>query len=399
MKRLALICLLACGPADEPKTPASMDLSANNAAFDKAEDEVLHDLAAMDARLAARENTTPSEEDLRRVGMAAVLAEDTSAVIVEGRLDIFSFDARDRGLVAAQKKIPNGPLSPQKESERMLLARLVESERARVAEDRQLPRSASALVRAIVDTWATPSSPQAATERDSWLARRLGEIRTSMATSPLDVQRARELDDALDDLERITSGRATGELVKLREEIEKQHGPATPQWDLVAARLKAHLGITASAEAIESRLAAAEAKVKDAPGKELSLFTNKRCATAVNGSKVRSMTAAPERSEICAMLADPSPTSLHDHLVLAQWALAVAKGAKLSDARGKHHLSAPPSPDIDARIERITIARPVAAIGAGLAAALVLEGDPAARAAKWRTLGDVPLDVAENELR
>ena len=396
----ALVLLLGCTPPEDAKTPAGVDLSGNAAAFEKAEDEVLRDLASMDARIAARAAITPAEADLRRVGMAAVLAEDDGAVIVEGRLDIFSFDARDRGLLAAAKKIPSGPLPPAAEQERVLLTRLLEAERARVAEDRQLPRSASGLVRAIVETWSAPASPTAATERDTWLARRLGEIRASLAANPLDVARARELDDSLDDLERITSGRATGELVKLREEIEKQRGASAAQWSLVAERLKAHLGIGLTPEEIEARLSAAEEKTKSAPSKEVPLFMGKRCTFSVTGSRVRAIAPPPERNEICAMISDEAnlATSLHDHLVLAQWALAVARGEKLSSARAKHHLAQPPSPDIDAKVERIAIARPVAAIAAGLAAALIVEGDAPTRAAKWKTIGDEPLDLAARDL-
>ena len=40
----------------------------------------------------------------------------------------------------------------------------------------------------------------------------------------------------------------------------------------------------------------------------------------------------------------------------------------------------------------------VAALGAGVAARLLLDGDPTQRANAWSKLGDVSLDIAEREL-
>jgi hypothetical protein len=91
--------------------------------------------------------------------------------------------------------------------------------------------------------------------------------------------------------------------------------------------------------------------------------------------------------------------AMHDHVVVAVWALEVARGAStIAQAEGAHRLLTPVVPELRARYERIALARPVAAIGAGEAARILMEGDPKARAAAWSALGDVPLDVAEREL-
>ena len=92
--------------------------------------------------------------------------------------------------------------------------------------------------------------------------------------------------------------------------------------------------------------------------------------------------------------------AMHDHVVVAQWALDVARGsATIAQATGKHRPLSRPGPDVAARWERIALARPTAAIGGGLAAEVLYgSGDPAARARAWSDLGEVPLDIAERML-
>jgi hypothetical protein len=96
----------------------------------------------------------------------------------------------------------------------------------------------------------------------------------------------------------------------------------------------------------------------------------------------------------------PLLASLHDHVVVARWALEVARGAStIAQATARLHLFTPPGVDVQARLERIALARPVAAMGAGLTAAMLLAGaDPSARARLLTEIGEVPLDVAAHEL-
>ncbi len=431
----------ACGPARG--RPASPPPSAEGSAeaFDAREAEILRDLGAVDRRLAQRTRIAPSEADLRRITMAAVLREDPTLAVVDGAIDPFSFDARARGLAVAQQKIARLPASVASEraSERELLARLVQEEAARLEEERALPRSASSLVRAIVQTWRAPRSITEAADADRWLARRLAGLYDAMTapagpTTSLDVVRARELDDALDALERIAANpgfvRATQELVRVREALEsaasKPAAKAASEWAVIAPRARAHLGTTEYPDDLARALAAAEVDLRARADQAVAaaglrresleasleghVFVSGSCLDAVPGSPVRSMAAPQEREAACHLRhlvsrADDDAAraialaAMHDHVAVASWALDVARGAAtIAETQGRHRLFAPVLPDARARYERIDLARPVAAIGAGEAVRVLLAGDPYARATAWSSLGDVPLDVARREL-
>ena len=158
----------ACGPDAKPDARTARAEVDEQKAFDLGEDEVLRDLAAIDRRIAQRARVTPTEQDLRRVTMAAMLREDPTVAIVDGAIDPFSFDARARGLEAAKQKIATLPVTAaaSRTSERELLIRLVDEELVRLEEERALPRSASSLVRAVVETWQTPRTPREAADED-----------------------------------------------------------------------------------------------------------------------------------------------------------------------------------------------------------------------------------------
>ena len=427
------------GSASEPRAPgAPRSEGEARARFEAVEDEILRELASLDARVALRAHIVLREDDLRRVAMSAVLAEDTGAVLLpSGAVDPFSFGARERGvsaLGAKLAKLPEGASSAR--GERELLARLVAEEALRLTEEKQLPRSASALVRALVSTWREPTSAAEAEKRDRDVSRRLREVRESLGRAPLDRARARDLDDALDALEHLVDTpifrSATAEVAHLRAALEA--GEATrpsgiSSWEQFRPLLRAHLGVDVSAEDLDRTLTAAEARARalsERAGAEAALsrdetsgrlesllFVERACLDAVPGSRVRSMAASPEREPAChlrhATAEAPEAAraaralalmALHDHVVVARWALEVARGsASLEHAVSTHHLLAPPSAGLRAKLERVAVARPVAAVGAGLAAALLLEGaDPATRAKAWSALGDVPFDVAARDL-
>jgi hypothetical protein len=140
---------------------------------------------------------------------------------------------------------------------------------------------------------------------------------------------------------------------------------------------------------------------------ESAVFAPGDCLDAVPGSPVRSMATPPERGPSChlrhfvASASDDTSravalVALHDHVVVAQWALDVARGHRtLAEATNRHLLFALPSPDTMARLERLAQARPVIAIAAGeLARVLASSEDPAKLARAWNERGDVPFDVA-----
>ncbi len=449
-----VLAMVACGSPSSP-IPASgarEDAAAAVAAFQGVEDEVLRDLAAIDRRVAARARIEPRDDDLRRVTMGALLAEDATLAVIDGAIDPFSFEARARGLAAARRKLDSlPPTLPQDTQgsiaspalEKQLLARLVDSEQVRLEEERALPRSASALVRAVVETWKAPATPQAAAERDRWLARRLGELLAAVsgattrkgASAPLDVVRARELDDALDALEHAIDAaglvQATGELVKLRVALEAHGsrpaaGPAS-DWNDVARGVRAHLGLAFAPEVLDARLTTIEAELRAAAerataGAHVSadvvatqaspmVLAATPCALAIPGSRLRSMAAPPERAATCRMrrivtsATDDTARAtalvvLHDHVTVARWAFDVARGAAtIAQTTGRHRPLSRPGPDVIAKWERVALAQPTAAIGGGLAAGVLYgAGDVESRARAWSELGDVPFDIADGDL-
>ena len=444
--RVALLALCvrggaaACGPAERPEPRTGRGELGSQQAFDLAEEEVLRDLAAIDRRIAQRARVTPTEADLRRVTMPAMLREDPTVAVVDGTIDPFSFDARARGLEAVKQKLKAMPATATgaRTSERDLLTHLVDEEQVRLEEERALPRSASALVRAIVDTWQAPKTPREAADEDRWLARRLRELHEAMSSpsdpGTLDVVRARELDDALDALEHLASTpgftSATQELVRMREALEaagsKPPAKAQSEWPVISRRARVHLGTTDGPEVLQRELASAAADLRtraeqaleaanvsrDALGPMLDkhVFVAGPCIDAVPGSRVRSMAAPQEREPGCHLRHFVSRAedgaalaialaAMHDHVVIAQWALDVARGtATIAEAQGRYRLLVPVLPDARARYERFALARPVAALGAGEAARILLMGAPRARASAWTAIGDVPLDVARREL-
>jgi hypothetical protein len=435
VKRLVPLLLLACSARAAP--PSRAPPTPSRAAFDAGEEEVLRDLAAIDARLARRARLTPTEKDLERVTMAALLGDDAPVATIGGAIDPLSFDARARGLEAAKKK---AAALPDIVPERELLVRLVDAEVARVEQERALPRSSSALIRAISETWRPPSSEAEAIATDRWLARRLGEIRTSLVRGLTTIE-ARELDDALDAIERIATGlpATTRELVDLRDTLEtlgSQKAPtARPEWPLWSPRLRTHLGIAASDDELAATLEALAAETRKSieggpspalPPSEPAAFESRTnagsvdlservfvegpCVDAVPGSRVRSLAAPEERESAChlrhlvAASEDAAArriafAAMHDHVVVAAWALALARGTPLARAIANHALFGALGPAQRSRLERLATVRPLSALAAAETVRLLMAGDPWERAKAWRSIGDVPFDVAARELR
>jgi hypothetical protein len=123
------------------------------------------------------------------------------------------------------------------------------------------------------------------------------------------------------------------------------------------------------------------------------------------------MASPPERAAACRLRQAVTGASdeatrtfalvaMHDHVVVAQWALDVARGSlTIAQSTAKHRPLSRPGPDVVARWERVALARPTAAIGGGLGAGVLYgTGDTEVRARAWSALGDVPLDVAEREM-
>jgi hypothetical protein len=131
------------------------------AAFVAIEEDAIHWLAAADPRLATRAKAAAPEAILARIGTDAVIAEDATAQVRGGSLDLFAFKGRERALRRAAEQVAafrgplpdvgpvDGPLARPK-LEHELLGRLIEEELTRAQDEAQLADAAGDLVRAVL---------------------------------------------------------------------------------------------------------------------------------------------------------------------------------------------------------------------------------------------------------
>jgi hypothetical protein len=443
---------LGCGGVAPPARATTVALAAPDdaaklgRAFDEAEAKAFDVIAASDPRFAKRLAVAPSEDRLRAATVEALAQGDGDVSVRDGALDFFSFSARGRGLDRASQLVRSetttGAALGRLGLERELAERLVVEERARLEEERSLPRGASALVRGIVETWTPTPSPRAAEERDLWLTRRLDQIRASLAGSTLPHDGLLELDDALDPLERIATPEelpsSAKAIARLRIALGETSAPGDPddgRRGRVEGSLRVHLGLAIGEAEIRARLERSERATRAlateatrAAGQAAETAIAKRareltlavgtCDGSPSESRVRSLAPPPERAPICGILhalkgaAGPDPGSraaafvaLHDETVVALWALALhADGASPARATSSAQPFFGAEPVEEAKLTRFAEARPMAAIGAGLAGELLTRGPAAAgsttsaSSAKWLSFGDAPLDVVEREL-
>lgn len=411
--------------------------SANRERLARDEDVLLRRLAAVDARLARRAGVTANEADLQKNALGAILHEDTGARVVDGGLDVFSFDARARGIQAARGDVDGWTYALEGDAalERDLLRRLLAEEEARVKEESDLPRAASTLVRGMVESWSPPATPQAMAERDAWVARRLDDLRGSLKDGALTTFEANELDDELDALEHATSSgfpASSAALTKLRLAAGDVKPAKEPRGraDLARAGATVHLGLSvapetfAELERVEHTLreaikkATASMAEADVGATEQAavaeVLVEGRCGEAV-ASRVRAMVPPPERAAACGAVHVAAEAhdaasrlralmALHADVVVALWAKAIHFGpdAPYHAARQWRPVMTL-SEEREVRLLRVAAVRPVAAIGAGWAVAMLATGPRgvdgiADRAEAWSGFGDAPLDVVATHL-
>jgi hypothetical protein len=436
------------GPARSPAgaTGSIERVRASTAEFDRVEGQAIEWLSAADARLATRTGAPAGEDVLKRIGTEAVLAEDTSAQIRGGSLDLFSFRARSRALVEAARVLASfhdplpetGPVGSglaRPALERELLERLIEEERARADEEASLGDAAGDLVRGIVATWLPPASPQDWLDRDAWVSKHLLEIRQAMRPS---VPRTGppDLDVALYPLERLLAPlqfpRGSAAIAQLRMALDEDMRavPKLDAPDRIARGAKAHLGVTVDATALVPELERVESRLRElatAPlqaatlaeraaieSRARELLVVERPCPAVLESRVRSMAPPPERAAICgalrALTEEASPlaalVALHDDVLFSFAAVTTSPPPRTK------LLSHPDNDAVDS-LERMARERPVVVLGVALAAELLYAPDartPQSRDARdggrsyeerlqaWRALGEAPLDVVAREL-
>ncbi len=418
-------------PAATPTVPPD-DGRAATSSFAQAEVEALGWASAADPRLAIRTGVMAPPDVVGRLGTIAVLAEDTTARMRGGSLDLFAFKARAAALAEAGKTVAafrgdlpeRGPVGSELRRprlERELLVRLLDEESTRAADEARLGETAGDLVRAIVATWTPPASPQDVQDRDVWVAKHLLEIRESLRdtaprTGPPD------LDVALYPLERLLAStqypRGTAALAQLRIALDQdlRVAPAIDSAERTARAVRVHLGLTLDLAALPAQFASLEALLRteaehgltplDDAGRRATLgrarellYVEGACPQVVD-SPVRSMQPPPERTMVCGLLRALSEAAtqlaaiiaLHDEVQLSLAAVTSAPPPRTS------LLCEPANEDVDS-LRRMARERPVVALGPVLAARIAIgRGVSDARIAAWRDLGDVPLDVLEREL-
>jgi hypothetical protein len=432
-------CASASGPGTtrgtQPAATESIEEArAHTSQFGRVEDAAIEWLVAADPRLAQRAGSSAGDEVLKRIGTAAILAEDTTTQIRGGSLDLFSFHARARALAEAAKvaaafrePLPDtGPLGAglaRPQLERELLSRLIDEERARAEEEASLGDASGDLVRGVVSTWQPPSAPQDVPDRDDWVSKHLLEIRLSLRasgprTGPPD------LDIALYPLERLLAPlqypRGSAAIAQLRMALDEDLRAIPPlvASDRVARASRTHLGVPIDAAAILPRLEHVAGRLRElatsalqsAPaaereaieGRARELLLVERPCPAIPDSRVRSMAPPPERAGVCgalrALTEEASPAAalvaLHDDVLLSFAAIQTSPPPRT------RLLSHAENDAVDS-FERMARERPVVVLGVALAAELIYGsgGRSEDRLQAWRALGEAPLDVVARELQ
>jgi hypothetical protein len=388
-------------------------------------------LAAADPRLATRTGETAPAAVLERIGTEGVLAEDVTARIRGGSLDLFAFRERARALdeaaklVAASEELPEHGLPDgsiaRPRLERELLARLIDEERVRTADEALLGPSSGDLVRGIVSTWTPPATPQDWPDRDAWVSTHLLEIRASL-TDGRPLVGPFDLDLALYPLERLLAplqfprGSAAIARVRVAMDADMRAVPPIVAAERLASEVKVHLGVTLDST-LRTQLEGAEASLRDLATTALERAgggNSRRAVEArardlllaegpcppVAATRVRSMSPPPERAGICGALhalAEEATSSaeivaLHDDVLIAIAAISTSPPPRTG-------LMSHPEDDAVDSLRRTARERPVFALGIALCANL-LYGRPGGeeRLRAWRALGEAPLDVVAREV-
>jgi hypothetical protein len=432
-----LMLLSACASASQSAVrratarPGGNEEREHTFAFVRIEDEAIDWLTAADPRLAMRADAKPTEAVLKRVGLEAVLAEDTSAQIMGGSLDLFAFRARAQALDDAAKAVagfreslpeggPVGTTIARPKLERELLERLIQEERARAADEAVLGDASGDLVRGIISTWTAPVAPQDWPDRDAWVGKHLLEIRDSLR-SPLPRSGPSDLDEALYPLERLLAptqfSRGSAGIAEVRMALDQdmRAEPGVDAPERLAHTTKVHLGVTIDPASLRPRIERIEERLRKAaegalaashdPRPEIEarardLLLVERSCPAVPDTRVRSMAPPPERAAICGALralteeasSAAALVAVHDDVLLSFAAVTTNQPLR------SRLLSHPQDEDIEA-LRRKARQRPVLALGVALAAELFYGTDGAdERLRTWRGLGEAPLDIVAREI-
>jgi hypothetical protein len=417
-------------PASSPVTP-SPNVVASFAAWEEA---WTTELAAIDPRLARRVRIQPKDADTGRAALTAILAEDPGLRVHGQQADLFSFDTRAREVATLAKTVAVAPRTDPKELE--LVLRLIDEERARVDEERQMPRSGSELLRGVVTTWSAPSSMAEGKTHDAWLAARVGDLLATLAPEgSLTATEISELEDAIDPLEHLANPggypETQGAIARLRVALGRSRAAAQRGlgWEVLHSRLVVHVGMVDGEPTLRSDLVRVEALLRAEANAALvslgdvaaravlqrtegHLLVERESDAHVEGSRARGFGSPPERAFIGSHLhalvesgAESEASALvllHDAVALASWALAIhVDGLDPAEAPHGRTLLSDVPPERIGRLVRSAAVRPVACLALLRTATLLEGGGPnerRARASRWIAYGDAPLDVVARDL-
>jgi hypothetical protein len=428
--RLAIVCLalgaVACGATPPPRTLSTTTLEGYVQSFLRAEPVLIESLARSDPRVARRLGiappprfTDPFQFDVRAIGLENVVLSLAELTLPEWRGDEPQILVRHR-------------------LEEELVYRFLAEEQFRLASEQSDVRRSAALLRAIANAWpgSAVSHPATASSVDAVLAWRLAQVRGAVQPFVLSEADRAELVDAI---EIIGARVATAPLPRAKVEVTRLRAAVaiawvapfpTEDWDDVAAALHAFLGIDADEAKLLARIddaaraLAAQARVglgaiapnyaDDARRRAAAmLHVGSPCRSDAPDSVVRSLAPPPERASACVVVRAAANAEtdldelvalvvLHDAAIVGAWSIAL-HGARRDpvEARRRWRPLVALGAEQEARLTRFAQAHPVDAVGAALAAALLVHDGPArvvATARAWRAFGDAPLDVVEREL-
>ena len=253
--------------------------------------------------------------------------------------------------------------------------------------------------------------------------------------------RVLELEDALDDLERLAvpAGypESTKTIASLRVELGKNHPvvvarpvPERLKLDAALAAQAGELAWTRERTALVGGLEIEEAALRADARERLAKLpehtandaleaaaklvdADGACPPPADTRTVRALTPPRERRLVCQVLrvaasaasqleATISAVVLHDDVAIALWAIALDAGATDTDAtRTARPLLSSVPPNRQDRLVRSALVSPVYVIAPGIAATLLDAEGPGARserAARWLAFGDAPFDIVANVL-
>ena len=430
--RAALVCLalgsLGCftmPPAPRDATQATLEAYVRS--FLRAEPILLESLSRSDPRFAKRLGiaaparfTDPFMFDVRAIGLENVLLELARVTLPEWK--------GDEPRVLAEHRL-----------EEELLYRLVLEEQFRLTHERDDVHAAAGLLRAIAGAWSARqiASDERAREVDGVLAWRLAQVRGAMQPFVLSEAERAELAEAVEALDALATmsaklPKSRVEIVRLRAQIAVTWAAPYPveEWDDVATSLHAFLGIggdydrllariDAAADALRTQASVGLAVIAPAHRADVmrraaaAVHAETHCRGAADGSVVRSLAPPPERAPACAAVAMTAAAesdldelvalvALHDAAIVGAWAIAMhGKTREPARAIERWPTMSPIGAERRARLVRLAQVHPSEAIGAAIAAAILVRDGAAktiATARAWRAFGEAPLDVVEREL-